>query len=114
MSYDRGVVVWSDDPFKDDANAGRPWLILNTDLHPFEDEQSMAVALTTSGYDQALSISSDDWITGGVPYQSYALPWAVHSPQHQYIDQLLGRLTVEFVDRVVSALESYISPEGPL
>lgn len=31
MSPDRGDVVWSDDPFKDDPEAGRPWLTLNTD-----------------------------------------------------------------------------------
>lgn len=109
MTYDRGAIVWSDDPFKDDTDAGRPWLILNTDAQPFRDNQSMAVALSTSGYDQALLIDSDDWVAGGVPYESYALPWAVHSPQHQYIDQQLGQLTTEFVDRVVTALDSYIT-----
>ena len=39
MSYDRGDVVWCRDPFKDDSEAGRPWLVLNNDTHPFGDEQ---------------------------------------------------------------------------
>ncbi len=67
MNYERGDVVWSDDPFKDDSDAGRPWLVVNTDAHPFDDEQHMAVALSTSGYEATLPISDIDWIDGGCP-----------------------------------------------
>lgn len=67
MNYERGDVVWSDDPFKDDSDAGRPWLVVNTDVHPFDDEQYMAVALSTSGHEAALPISDTDWIDGGRP-----------------------------------------------
>lgn len=75
MSHDRGDVVWSDDPFKH-GTAGRPWLVLNDDTHPFGDEQHMAVALSTSGHDAALPIREDDWVEGGTPKRSYVLPWA--------------------------------------
>lgn len=109
MNYERGDVVWSDDPFKDDSDAGRPWLVVNTDVHPFDDEQYMAVALSTSGYEATLPISDIDWIGGGTPYQSYVLPWAVNSPQNRFIEFRQGRLTGEYVQRVVSELVSYIT-----
>jgi mRNA-degrading endonuclease toxin of MazEF toxin-antitoxin module len=109
MNHSRGDVVWSDDPFKDDPDAGRPWLVLNTDAHPFGDEQYMAVALSTSGYDAALAIPDKEWIDGGTPRQSYVLPWAVHSPQTRFIEFQQGRLTEAYIEQVVSELVSYIS-----
>lgn len=112
MSYDRGAVVWSDDPFKDDPDAGRPWLVLNTDAHPFAEEQYVAVALSTSGYDDAHPVGTDDWVEGGVPRQSYVLPWAVHSPQSEFVEHYQGRLTDEFVDSVVTELVSYVGFDG--
>lgn len=111
MSYDRGDVLWSRDPFKDDPDAGRPWLVLNNETHPFREEQSMSVALSTSGYEPALPIEAGDWLDGGLPRRSYALPWAVHSPRHRYVHRRIGRLTVGLVDRVVDALGSYVG--GP-
>lgn len=108
MTYTRGAVVWSGDPFKDDPEAGRPWLVVGNETQPFHDEQRMAVALSTSGHESALPIDDDHWIEGGVPYESYVLPWAVHSPQRRYVDERIGRLDGEFVERVVDELVSYL------
>lgn len=71
MSYDRDAVVWSNDPFKDDANASRLWLILNIDSQPFGDKQSMAIVLSTSGYDP------EDWVSGNVP--SFCGTWVLNT-----------------------------------
>lgn len=108
MTYPRGAVVWSDDPFKDDPEAGRPWLVVGNETQPFHDEQRMAVALSTSGHEAALPIDDDRWIEGGIPHQSYALPWAVHSPQRRYVEERVGRLEDGFVDRVVDELVGYV------
>lgn len=115
MTVDRGAVIWSADPFKADPEAGRPWLTLDNETQPFRDEQSMTVALTTSGYEAALRIRPEDWLEGGLPRESYALPLAVHSPRHRYIDRRLGMLEPAFVDRVATDLHSYITrrSEGP-
>jgi mRNA-degrading endonuclease toxin of MazEF toxin-antitoxin module len=101
-------VVWSDDPFKDDPTAARPWLVVNNETHPFGDRQHMTVALTTSGHDAALPVRDGDWVDGGTPERSYVLPWAVHSPQRDDIDRRQGRLEPSFVGRVVEELVSYI------
>jgi mRNA-degrading endonuclease toxin of MazEF toxin-antitoxin module len=108
MNRQRGAVCWSGDPFKPDPDAGRPWLVVGNDRQPFQDEQSMAVALSTSGHDDALSITEEAWTAGGVPERSHALPWAVHSLRHERIDEQVGALRQSFVDRVVSALYEYV------
>ena len=110
MNYERGDVLWSSDPYKDDPDAGRPWLVVSNETQPFRDEQSMTVALSTSGHEQARPIDPNDWIDGGLPRQSYALPWAVHSPRHRDVDRRLGRLATELADRVVESLGRYVEP----
>lgn len=108
MTYERGTVVWSDDSFKDDPEAGRPWLVLSNESQPFRDEQYMSVALSTSGHDEAVPLEGG-WVDGGVPMRSYALPWAVHSVQHQYIEERIGRLSESVVELVVEELTSYLN-----
>jgi mRNA-degrading endonuclease toxin of MazEF toxin-antitoxin module len=109
MSYDRGDVVWGPDPFKS-GEAPRPWLVLNNDTHPFGDEESMTVTLTTTAHDGAVAIDDSDWIGGGMPRQSYASPWVVASPKHASGVRRQGRLTESFVQTVVDALGSYLAP----
>jgi mRNA-degrading endonuclease toxin of MazEF toxin-antitoxin module len=110
MRRERGAVCWSDDPFKDDTDAGRPWLVVSTGGHPFADEQSMVVALSTSGHDAALLISDEAWREGKTPRRSYVLPWAVHSVRNERIEERLGVLEQSFVDSVVTELRQYIEP----
>lgn len=110
MTHERGVVVWSRDPFKEDPEAGRPWLVVSNATQPFADEQAMTIALSTSGHAQAIKIDQNAWIEGGVPYQSYALPWAVHTVQTVDVEQRLGRLSRTSVDEAVAALEEYVAP----
>lgn len=108
MTYRRRDVVWSSDPFKDDPDAGRPWLVVNNDRHPFADEQYVAVALTTSGYDDTLTVPEEAWVEGGTPTRSHVVPWAVHSPDHADVERRQGRLDGTFVERVIDALLTYV------
>lgn len=86
--------------------------MLNTDAHPFADEQYVAVALSTSGHDGAIPVPDDEWVDGGVPRGSHALPWAVPSPQLAFVEHYQGQLTDQFVDSVVAELVSYVKPRG--
>lgn len=80
MTYTRGDVVRSIDPFKLGDDAERYWLISNDDTHPFADEQFIAISLTTKRHEPTLTIPSDAWIDGGLPADSFVSPWALHSP----------------------------------
>ena len=103
--YERGDVVYGDDPFKGEADA-RPWLILsNHEARPFYGEQYIALTLTTKSWvDGLIEISEERWLRGGMPEDSRIVPWGVQSIDHQDVDFWQGRLDTDVVDRAVTAL----------
>ena len=78
------------------------------ETHPFRDEQVMALAVSTSGYDEAIPIEDRHWIDGGTPRQSYVLPWSVHSPQDRHIEFRQGTLVDPLVNRAIAELRGYV------
>ena len=108
MRPERGDVVRSSDPFKLGEDCQRPWLIVNSESHPFGDEQYVAVAISTKEYGNSIPLRSDVWKTGGVPRESFVSPWAVHSPRIEELIAWQGRVTKEFVEHVVDILETYL------
>ena len=73
MTHERGDVVEASDPF--DGDGGRPFLVVNTDAHPFHGEQYVAVTLTTrTWYDGTIAVTGADFVEGGVPTDSYVVP----------------------------------------
>jgi len=104
MRPERGDVVRSSDPFKLGEKRQRPWLIVNDSSHPFGDEQFIAVAVSTRAYDDSIALRSDVWEVGGVPRESFASPWAVHSPRIEDLVAWQGRVTDGFVDTVVDGM----------
>ncbi|WP_435197435.1 type II toxin-antitoxin system PemK/MazF family toxin [Natronomonas sp. EA1] len=103
--YERGDVIYGDDPFKGDA-AARPWLILtNHEGKPFHGEQYIAVTLTTKSWvDGLIPIPAASWRHGGMPAESRIVPWGVQSIATEDIDFWQGRLDSDIVDEAVSAL----------
>lgn len=103
--FERGDVVWGDDPFKSDADA-RPWLVLsNHEGRPFHGEQYIAVTLTTKSWmDSLVDIPEEGWLRGGTPKESRIVPWGVQSINHEDIDFWQGRLTEDLVDETVATL----------
>ncbi|WP_049926595.1 type II toxin-antitoxin system PemK/MazF family toxin [Halopiger goleimassiliensis] len=111
MTYDRGTIVFADDPFKGDE-ASRPWLIVGTEETPFHGDQYIALTLSTkTWYDERVPIDDDDLIDGGLPKESSILPWAVASVEATRVDRELGVLDERLVDEVVGRLGSYIGLE---
>lgn len=108
MQPRRGDVVRSVDPFKLGEDRQRPWLVVNDDSHPFENEQCLAVALSTKKYPDSLALRSDVWEVGGVPQESFVSPWAVHSPRTEDFVAWQGRVSGAFVDDVVDETISYL------
>ncbi|WEL22542.1 type II toxin-antitoxin system PemK/MazF family toxin [Halorhabdus sp. BNX81] len=103
--FERGDVVFGDDPFKGDE-AARPWLVLsNHEGRPFHGEQYIAVTLTTKSWlDGLIEIPEDSWIRGGTPETSRIVPWGVQSIDSEDIDFWQGRLESGIVDEAVTAL----------
>ncbi|WP_255150089.1 type II toxin-antitoxin system PemK/MazF family toxin [Halorarius halobius] len=108
MQPERGDVVRSSDPFKLGRDTQRPWLVLNTEAHPFGREQYITVAISTKEYEDSLTLPDAVWEVGGVPRDSFVSPWAVHSPRREDFVAWQGRVTDAFVERVVDKLETYL------
>lgn len=107
--YTRGDVVLSVDPFELGDAAERYWLIVSDDGHPFAEEQYIAVAITTSPHDPALTIPEGAWDEGGLPRTSYVSPWALHSPRVEDVTERIGRFSPVFCESVLAASREYLS-----
>lgn len=105
-----GDVVRSLDPFKLGDDAERFWLIANDERHPFADEQFIAISLTTTPHDPAISIPLDAWVDGGLPEASYVLPWSLHSPRREDVTAREGHLSTSFCEDVLAEARRYLTP----
>ena len=103
--FERGDVVYGDDPFKSEEDA-RPWLILsNHEGRPFHGEQYIVVTLTSKSWmDGLAAIPEEDWLRGGTPDKSRIVPWSVQSIDDEDIDFWQGRLESDLVEEAVAAL----------
>lgn len=103
--FERGDVVYDDDPFKG-SEAARPWLVLsNHEDRPFHGEQYITLTLTSKSWmDGLIDIPEERWLRGGTPDESRVVPWGVQSIVHEDIDFWQGRLDSDLVDEAVTAL----------
>lgn len=103
--FQRGDVVYGDDPFKGEG-AARPWLVLsNHEGRPFHGDQYISVTLTTKSWmDGLIEIPDECWVRGGTPAESRIVPWGVQSIDHEDIDFWQGRLDGDLVDQAAAAL----------
>ncbi|RAW45985.1 type II toxin-antitoxin system PemK/MazF family toxin [Halorubrum sp. 48-1-W] len=103
--FERGDVVYGDDPFNG-GEAARPWLIVsNHEGRSFHGEQYLALTLTTRSWmDGLVEIPEGAWIRGGTPATSRIVPWGVQSLARSDIDRWQGRLRDGVVDGAVDAL----------
>jgi mRNA-degrading endonuclease toxin of MazEF toxin-antitoxin module len=103
--FERGDVVYGDDPFKR-AEAPRPWLVLsNHEGRPFHGEQYIALTVTSKSWmDGLIEIPERSWLRGGTPDESRIVPWGVQSIGHEDIDFWQGRLADDIVDTATTAL----------
>lgn len=85
-----------------------PWLVVNTDTHPFTGEQYIAVATSTKEYDDSLALSEPIRMVGGVPQESYVSPWEVHSPRSEEFVAWQSHVTYSFVEQVIDQLRTYL------
>lgn len=103
--FERGDVVYGDDPFKGEE-AARPWLVLsNHKGRPFHGEQYIALMLTTKSWiDGLIRIPGESWLRGGTPVQNRIVPWGVQSISHEDIDFWQSPVKSNLVDEAVAAL----------
>lgn len=108
MKYERGDVVEASDPFNEEKPS-RPFVVINTESHPFDGDQYVAVTLTSrTWYDETIPITEDDFLDGELPKDSYLVPWGVVSLSHDDILDWFGRIERAPLDETVDQLIGYL------
>lgn len=110
MSYARGAVVKGPDLFG--SASYRPYVCLSDETHPFSDEEALYAVVTTTQRSPAIPLSADDFVTGGLPKESYVNPWTVTTLRHADIAAMEGTLTLETTRTIAEATASYIGIES--
>lgn len=108
----RGHVVLAPDPFKSDHEATRPWVVINTDRHPFDGEQYVVMGLTTrTWYDDRIPLAADDYRHRSAPETSSIIPHAVASLSPSLVTDYVCRIHNEPLNRAVETLLPYLHPD---
>lgn len=105
----RGHVVLAPDPFKSDADATRPWVVVNDETHPFDGEQYVVMGLTTqTWYDERIPLAEDDFRHRQAPRDSAIVPHAVASLAPTLATDYVCRVRESPLDRAVQRLQTYL------
>ncbi len=106
---ERGHVVLAPDPFKPDDDATRPWVVANSESHPFDGQQYVVLGMTTrTWYDARVPLSGDSYTHRQAPRDSAIVPHAVTSLSPGMMTDYVCRVRDEPVDRAVEMLVEYL------
>jgi hypothetical protein len=105
----RGHVVLAPDPFKTDDDASRPWVVVNTERHPFDQQQYVVMGMTTrTWYDERIPLTEADYRHRQAPQNSSIVPHAVGSVGPASLTDYVCRIRNEPIDRAVEFLTEYL------
>ena len=106
MSYTRGTVVKGPDLFG--PHEYRPLVCLSDDTHPFSNEEALYAAVTTTRRSVAIPLTDEDFISGGLPQESYVNPWTVVSIRHADIQLEEGQLGETTTETIAQEAAGYL------
>lgn len=86
-------------------------MLVNTQEHPFESQEGLWVAVTTTGRSEAIPLGKGDFISGGLPKTSYASPWNVTTIKIADMGTVEGILEESVVNRITEDAAAYMGVE---
>lgn len=110
MGYDRGDVVKGPDFFG--AAPFRPYVCVHDASHPFDSEEEIFVAISTTRRSEAIPLTAEDFKTGGLPKKSYVNPWTVTTIKHADIQKREGVLEDDTLEAIVRELCTFVGHDG--
>lgn len=107
--FERGAVVWGEDPFRPASNP-RPWLVLSTERHPFHGEEYVCTLMITTERESSIRVEQSDWVVGRLSNRSFVSPWVPMTLKHEVIVRGQGSVRDALVDRISEAVVYYLAP----
>jgi hypothetical protein len=106
---ERGHVVLAPDPFKAADDTTRPWVVVNNESHPFDNQQYVVMGLTTqTWYDERIPLDEPDYEHRTAPRECSIVPHAVASIEPVLISDYVCRIRDAPLDRAVETLVGYL------
>lgn len=106
---ERGHVVLAPDPFTSDDDATRPWVVVNNERHPFDEQQYVVMGLTTRiWYEERVPLEESDYRHRQAPRDSSIVPHAVASLKPALMTDYVCRVRPGPIDRAVRRLTTYL------
>ncbi len=106
MPYKRGAIVKGPDLLGD--NSFRPYVCLSDNTHPFSDEEALYAAITTTRRAVAIPLGDGDFVSGGLPRDSYVNPWTVVVIRHTDMEGKEGHLTETTTEKIAEDSAGYL------
>jgi mRNA-degrading endonuclease toxin of MazEF toxin-antitoxin module len=85
----------------------RPFLIISNSKHPFDNEEFLVAAITTTEREEAIELKNG-FNSGGLPKESYISPWVITTLKESNLEQKMGEVKQEILDDTLNQLEQYI------
>jgi hypothetical protein len=106
MGYKRGAVVKGPDLFAD--HDYRPYVCLSDESHPFDEEEAVYAAGTTTQRVAAVPLTDDDFETGGLPRETYVNPWTLTTIRHADMQKKEGQLVAVTTETLAKEAGGYL------
>lgn len=104
--YERGMVVKGPDLLGD--HDYRPYICLTDKSHPFHNEEALYTPATTTRRAVAIPLTDDDFVSGGLPRESYVNPWTVVTIRHADMVREEGRLVEATMKKIAQETAGYL------
>jgi mRNA-degrading endonuclease toxin of MazEF toxin-antitoxin module len=86
----------------------RPYIVISNQKHPFSGEEFLAVLITTTEREEAVKLSEEDFLEGGLPKESFASPWTVTTLKENVVDERMGKLESGKIQEITEKVRNYI------
>ena len=106
MKVSRGDVVIGPDFIG--GNNRRPFVVISNENHPFSSEECLAILITTTEREKAITLSEEKFAEGELPRKSYASPWTITTLKTNVLQEKIGELNSDTMKEISDQVTTYI------
>jgi mRNA interferase MazF len=86
----------------------RPYICLSDNSPPFRDEEAVYTPLATTPRSVAIPLADEDFVSGGLPKQSYVNPWNLVTVRHTDMVEKEAHLTADTTETIAARVAAHL------